>query len=151
VRYPEANLNISLFSFLIIAIGSLSCVASGYLSQKFGAKRVATIALSLSCVCCIVSPLFLFANAMAAFVIFLFIWSIAVIADSPLFSTLIAQNAPVGAKGSSLTIVNSVGFAITIVSIQLVTALRTSANAQYVYVWLAVGPVLGLVRKGNRK
>jgi len=139
------DMNVSLLSFLIIAIGSLSCVAGGYLSQKFGAKRVATIALLISCICCITSPLFLFANAMWVFIAFLFIWSIAVIADSPLFSTLIAQNASAETKGSSLTIVNSVGFAITIVSIQLVTALRISANAQYIYLLLAVGPVLGLV------
>jgi len=139
------DMNVSLLSFLIIAIGSLSCVAGGYLSQKFGAKRVATIALLISCICCITSPLFLFANAMWVFIAFLFIWSIAVIADSPLFSTLIAQNASAETKGSSLTIVNSIGFAITIVSIQLVTALRISANAQYIYVLLAIGPVLGLL------
>jgi len=139
------DMNVPLLSFLIIAIGSLSCVAGGYLSQKFGAKRVATIALLISCICCITSPLFLFANAMWVFIAFLFIWSIAVIADSPLFSTLIAQNASAETKGSSLTIVNSIGFAITIVSIQLVTALRISANAQFIYMFLAVGPVLGLV------
>jgi MFS family permease len=144
-HYPSADFNVPLLSFLIIAIGSLSCVASGYLSQKFGAKRVAALALLISCVCCVVSPLFLFANAMPAFLIFLFIWSITVIADSPLFSTLIAQNAPIEAKGSSLTIVNSIGFAITIVSIQLIAALRTSANAKYIYVLLAIGPVLGLM------
>lgn len=144
-HYPTVDLNVPLLSFLIIAIGSLSCVAGGYLSQKFGAKMVATVALLISCTCCIVSPLFLFANAMPIFIAFLFVWSIAVIADSPLFSTLIAQNAPVETKGSSLTIVNSIGFAITIVSIQLVTALRISANAQYIYVLLAVGPVLGLI------
>lgn len=139
------DMNVPLLSFLIIAIGSLSCVAGGYLSQKFGAKRVATIALLISCICCIASPLFLFANAMWVFIAFLFIWSIVVIADSPLFSTLIAQNASAETKGSSLTIVNSIGFAITIVSIQLVTALRISANAQYIYVLLAIGPVLGLL------
>lgn len=143
-RYA-AEMNVSLLSFLIIAIGSLSCVAGGYLSQKFGAKRVATAALLTSCICCVASPLCLFANAMWVFIAFLFIWSIAVIADSPLFSTLIAQNSPIETKGSSLTIVNSIGFAITIVSIQLVTALRVSANAQYIYMLLAIGPALGLI------
>jgi hypothetical protein len=87
----------------------------------------------------------LFSNASVAFIAFLFIWSMAVIADSPLFSTLVAQNAPAVSKGSSLTIVNCIGFAITIISIQLINALRTVENAQYIYVLLAVGPVLGLV------
>ncbi|GAA4092369.1 MFS transporter [Mucilaginibacter panaciglaebae] len=150
-HYPATDLNIPLLSFLIIAVGSLSCVASGYLSQKFGPKRTATIALLTSGICCVVSPLFLFANAMIAFIIFLFVWSMAVIADSPLFSTLVAQNASAETKGSALTIVNSIGFAITIVSIQLVTALRTAANAQYIYMILAAGPVLGLIALMRQK
>jgi len=75
----------------------------------------------------------------------------AVIADSPLFSTLVAQNAPAATKGTSLTIVNCIGFGITIISIQLINALRTNANAQYIYMLLAVGPILGLIAlAGNR-
>jgi MFS family permease len=144
-HYPTAGFNVPLLSFLIIAVGSISCVLSGLLSQRFGAKRVATVALLVSCICCVVSPLLIFSHAEIAFIIFLFIWSMAVIADSPLFSTLIAQNAPAATKGSSLTIVNSVGFAITIVSIQLINALRTVENANYIYMLLAIGPALGLV------
>ena len=75
----------------------------------------------------------------------MFIWSMAVIADSPLFSTLVAQNAPIATKGTSLTIVNCIGFGITIISIQLINALRTDVNAQYIYMLLAVGPILGLI------
>ncbi|MCC8426531.1 nitrate/nitrite transporter [Mucilaginibacter sp. UR6-11] len=151
-RYPTAGFNVPLLSFLVIATGSISCIASGLLSQRFGAKKIATLALFISCICCVISPLLLFNSAELAFIIFLFIWSIAVIADSPLFSTLIAQNAPAVSKGSSLTIVNSVGFAITIVSIQLINALRSAANAHYIYVLLAIGPVFGLltlIKKDN--
>ncbi|MES2377588.1 MAG: MFS transporter [Bacteroidota bacterium] len=143
-HYPTATFNVPFMSFLIIASGSLACVFSGIISQRFGAKKVATAALTISCICCLVSPALLFANATLAFIIFLFIWSMAVIADSPLFSTLVAQNAPIATKGTSLTIVNCVGFSITIVSIQLINALRMPANAQYIYMLLAVGPVLGL-------
>jgi MFS family permease len=143
-HYPAAAFNVPFLSFLIIASGSLACVFSGILSQRFGAKKIATAALTISCICCLVSPLLLFANATLAFIGFMFIWSMAVIADSPLFSTLVAQNAPVATKGTSLTIVNCIGFSITIVSIQLINALRTPGNAQYIYLLLAVGPVLGL-------
>jgi MFS family permease len=141
---PGVGFNVPLLSFAIIASGSLACVLSGILSQQFGARRVATLALSISCICCLVSPFLLNNSAVIAFIIFMFIWSMAVIADSPLFSTLVAQNAPATSKGSSLTIVNSIGFAITIISIQLINALRTADNAHYIYMLLAVGPVLGL-------
>jgi MFS family permease len=144
-HHPNAVLNTSLLSFLIIAAGSLACVVSGLVSQSWGTKRTATAALLLSCVCCLVSPLFLLHNSPTLVIIFLFIWSIVVIADSPLFSTLVAQNAPAESKGTSLTIVNCIGFSITIVSIQLLNALLNDSNARYIYVVLAAGPALGLL------
>ncbi|MGF7041820.1 MFS family permease [Mucilaginibacter lappiensis] len=144
-HHPAQSLNIPLLAFLIIVAGSISCVFSGLISQRLGAKKTAVIALCLSGICCLISPLFLFNNSVAAFIVFLFIWSLAVIADSPMFSTLVAQNAPETSKGTALTIVNCIGFSITIISIQLINALRNNANTQYIYMLLAIGPVLGLV------
>jgi MFS family permease len=147
----QAGLNIPLLSFAIIGSGSVACVLSGLLSQSFGPKKVAAVALCASGICCLVSPVFLFYNAIIPFIIFMFIWGMAVIADSPLFSTLVAQSAPAASKGSSLTIVNSIGFAITIISIQLINGLRTPANACYIYLLLAIGPILGLIAlRGKR-
>jgi hypothetical protein len=67
------------------------------------------------------------------------------VADSPLFSTMVALQAPPEIKGTALTITNSIGFAITIVSIQLVGALQPHTDARYLYLVLAVGPLLGLI------
>jgi predicted MFS family arabinose efflux permease len=50
--HPETTFNIPILSFLIIGIGGLACVLSGYLSQTFGAKRIAftsLFCLALSC------------------------------------------------------------------------------------------------------
>jgi MFS family permease len=69
----------------------------------------------------------------------------AVIADSPLFSTLVARNAPAEIKGTALTIVNCIGFAITIVSIQLVSGWVEEIGPSFIYTTLAVGPVFGLI------
>ena len=68
-----------------------------------------------------------------------------VIADSPMFATLVAQNAPVEQKGTALTIVNSIGFAITIVSIQFINWIKDLVDPQMIYVFLAIGPILGLI------
>ena len=68
-----------------------------------------------------------------------------IVADSPMFSTLIAHNAPPASKGASLTIVNSIGFAITIVSIQLINALINNENNRYIFTILAIGPIAGLI------
>ncbi len=68
-----------------------------------------------------------------------------VVADSPLFSTLVAKNAPPEARGTALTIVNSVGFSITILSIELINLLLEVLQPEYLFLFLAPGPVLGLL------
>jgi len=144
-RHPYLNFNIPLLSFLIIAAGGFSCMLSGIISNRFGAKKIATIALALSGCCCLLSPLFLYGASPFIFFSFLFFWSVVVIADSPLFSTLVANSAVPAYKGSSLTIVNCIGFSITIISIQLVGVLKSEANENYIYMLLAFGPLLGLI------
>jgi hypothetical protein len=70
---------------------------------------------------------------------------VTVVGDSPQFSTLTAQNAPRDAVGNVLTLVNCIGFAISIASIQLFVALAQSLPLWVVLPWLAIGPGLGLL------
>ncbi len=144
-QHPNHLFNVPLYSFLIIAGGGFACVIGGIISNRFGVKKIASLALGLSCACCLSSPLFILNSSAIVFISFMFIWGMAVIADSPLFSTLVAQNAVAAYKGSSLTIVNCIGFSITIISIQLIGALKTETNQQYIYTLLALGPILGLI------
>jgi MFS family permease len=144
-QHSNQAFNIPLFSFLIIAGGGLACVIGGMISKRFGVKKIATISLGLSGACCLASPLFLFNSSAMVFIAFMFVWGMVVIADSPLFSTLVAQHAVAEYKGSSLTIVNCFGFSITIISIQLIGVLKTETNEQYIYMLLALGPILGLI------
>ena len=151
VRFPQSGLNVPLLSFVIIASGGFACVASGLFSQRYGAKKLATLALLLSGLCCLASPLFLFAESALVLIAFLLVWGLVVIADSPLFSTLVAQSAPPESRGTSLTIVNSIGFSITIVSIQFITIMADTINGQYIYMLLAAGPMLGLTALWRNK
>ncbi len=150
-RFTGVYFNIPLLSFFIIGSGSLACMGSGLLSQRFSPKKIAGIALAVSGSCCLLSPFFLFQNSVTILFFFLLIWGLAVIADSPMFSTLVAQSAPAEARGSVLTIVNCIGFAITIISIQLVNTLLIHANPQYLYLLLAAGPVMGLLALFSKK
>ncbi len=145
IHHDAININIPLLSFFVIALGGVACVLGGILSQYLGVKRVASVALFLSCLCCIASPLFLFSDSAIVFISFLFFWAMVVIADSPLFSTLVAQSAPVQARGTSLTIINCIGFSITILSIQFISILSEKISPQYIYMLLAIGPALGLI------
>ena len=139
------SLNIPLLSFLVIAVGAGGCVLGGLLSQRFGAKKIATLALCLSGTCCLLSPVFLFSSSTPLLLAFLIFWGIVVIADSPLFSTLVAQNVAEESRGTSLTIVNCIGFSITIISIQLLKILSAHIDPRYIYLLLAIGPLAGLI------
>ncbi len=143
--YPGNSLDISVYSFLIIGSGGLACIAAGYLAQKFGAKNTAGTALLLSGLCCFVSPLFTIQPSPTLLICFMIFWGMVVIADSPLFSTMVAQHAKAESKGTALTIVNCIGFAITIISIQLLNLLQGLMNPVYMYMVLAAGPVFGLI------
>ena len=92
--HAEIVFNIPLLAFSIIAIGSLSCVLGGYISEKFGIKKTAFSFLLLSGICCVISPFIFQLTNEKLFICFLLFWGMVVIADSPLFSTLVAQNAP---------------------------------------------------------
>jgi MFS family permease len=144
-KNPSIIFNIPLFSFAIIGLGCLACMASGIASQHFGIKRTAAFSLSISGACCLISPLVFVNGNLPVLIIFLSIWSLFVVSDSPLFSTLIAQHALPELKGSSMTIVICIGFAITMVSIQLLSFLITEANANFIYMILALGPIFGLL------
>ncbi|AWW30911.1 MFS transporter [Echinicola strongylocentroti] len=139
------SFDVALWAFLIIGVGGIGCVFSGLLSVSWGSKRIASMALTASGCCCLISPLMFMLDIPALFLSFLLFWGVAVIADSPLFSTLIAQHAPAHIKGTALTLVNCIGYAITIFSIQLINVLMIDLDIQYVFIFLAIGPVLGLI------
>ncbi|MEM8900390.1 MAG: MFS transporter, partial [Bacteroidota bacterium] len=146
------GVNIPLWSFLIIGLGGLACVIGGYLAQEKGTEQIACLALLLSCVCCLLSPLAFIVPSKELFIAFLLFWGMVVIADSPLFSTLVAECVSPEIKGTALTIVNSIGYVITIVSIQLISIVRTLTDSRSIYLLLAIGPILGLwALRGNKR
>lgn len=145
LRQASLSLNVPLLSFGIIAVGGVACVLGGYLSERFGVRSVARCALSLSGICCLVLPVFFLLAPMPLFLALLFFWGMVVVMDSPLFSTLVAQSADPALKGTALTIVNCLGFGLTIVSIQLLSYLLEQVDLIWVYPLLAMGPLLGVM------
>ena len=135
---------VSLMSFIVIAAGGLGCVVGGLLTPRYGSARVAVFQLSVSALCCLLVPLML-AAPWWLFALWLLVWGVTVSGDSPQFSALTATNAPREVVGSVLTLVNSIGFAISAVTIQLTTALGSQFGLAVVLPWLVIGPIAGLV------
>lgn len=142
--FAENGLSVPLWSFAIIGVGSIACVVGGYLSARRGPRIMATIFLSFSGICCLLSPMVYSSGEPILFLAFLLFWGLVVIADSPLFSTMVAHNADPELKGTALTITNCIGFAITIVSIQLLGRLEPMISPAYLFLILAIGPAFGL-------
>lgn len=139
------QIDVAFWSFLIIAVGGPACVLGGYISEHLGVKKTATISILLSGLCCFISPLIFLQDSQIGVIAFLLFWGMVVIADSPLFSTLVANHAPPQLKGTALTIVNCLGFAITILSIQLVSNMTNVLSSSFLFVLLGIGPLLGLL------
>ena len=141
---PGFSLNVALWSFLIIGIGALGCVVGGLISKNVGSARVACIQLCTSGACCLLSPLF-FTAPPVLFLTFMLIWGMTVVGDSPQFSSIVASTAPRELVGSALTLVNCIGFSITVVSLLLVQWLSVRVPSSCLLVVLVSGPVAGLV------
>ncbi|MFN1835740.1 MFS transporter [Balneola sp. MJW-20] len=142
--HTGSELNVSLFSFLIIGIGALSCAIGGHLSLKKGSKKVALSSLMISGGCCLLLPL-ISGLPLIMILLLLFLWGITVIPDSPQFSTLVAKSSDPSYVATGLTIVNSIGFAITIISIQLINFSWLYFENLMVFWLILPGPILGLL------
>lgn len=130
-------------AFAVIGIGALGCFAGGQWSRRIGSARVAAAALTVSALCCALFP---FADGwtLELKLVLLLAWGAAVVADSPHFSALSARACAPEIVGSALAFQNSIGFAITMVSIQLGT--RWLGDWGPHIAWLLLpGPLLGLL------
>jgi len=143
-RLHGNEINISIWSFILISCGAVGCFLGGVVSKKSGSASVAFYQLIVSGLCCLISPLIFEFPALLFFII-LIIWGTTVAGDSPQFSTLTAQTAPKEYVGSALTIVTSIGFFITIFSIEFVNYIINYLDPKYVFILLTPGPILGLI------
>ncbi|MEZ0610666.1 MFS transporter [Fibrella sp. WM1] len=142
-HHPTQPINASLWSFGAIAAGAVGCILGGYVALRVGSERVARGLLITSGLCLLLVP-FLLDLPPFAFAMFLFIWGLAAAGDSPQFSTLVASLTPPDQRGSLITLVVSIGFLLTVLSIQLMAWLVAELGPSVWLFWLLLpGPLLG--------
>lgn len=141
--------SVSYLSFCVIAIGAVGCVLGGQWAAKKGSRQVSMVALTISGICCLLLPLMMYADVVL-FILFLLVWGMSVVADSPQLSALAAATAPVHLKGTALTALTCAGFALTIVSLMFMQYLFSLLNIpSLAFMGLAPGPILGLLALRN--
>ena len=133
----------SMWTFVLIGIGGISCAVGGLISQKLGSGTVAMASLIGSGACGLI--LWVFPEfAFWAPISFLFVWGLLLSPDSPQFSTLVAQSVAPEHCGTALTLVNGLGFGLTIVSIQVTQFASGFLSPNQFIGLLCLGPVVGV-------
>lgn len=135
--------SVEIFVFVAMGTaGALGCLLGGWGADRYGRSPAAVAALVISGVCCLISPLAFGAGATFV-VVFCVVWGASVIADSGVFSASLSEVADSRYIGTALTAQTAIGFALTVVSIQLVPILADAAGWRYALLLLAPGPIMG--------
>ena len=128
--------------FAAVAVGGAGCVVGGRLADRYGRERLTIWATAASGCCAAAIGAGAAAPGLALAVAL--VWGFTVVADSAQFSALVTELAPPHAVGTALTLQTSLGFLLTMVSIQLVPRLVAGVGWRWAFVALAAGPLLGI-------
>ena len=132
-----------LLAFGAIAAGGLGCVWGGWQADRSGRERLVNLAMAASGAACLGVGLFFGASPWLLALV-TWTWGFFVVADSAQFSTLVTELAPRHAVGTALTLQTSLGFLLTLATIQLVPQLAEAAGWRWAFAILALGPAFGI-------
>ncbi len=130
-------------AFGTIAAGGLGCVWGGLAADRIGRARVVNLAMAASGTCCLLAGPVLSAPFTVA-VLLSWVWGFFVVADSAQFSALVTEVAPSDSVGTALMLQTSMGFLLTMVTIQAVPALVEIVAWDWAFAGLALGPAAGI-------
>lgn len=142
-------------TFLLIgAAGTVGCLTAGWAADRWGRPEVAATAVAVSAGCCLASPVIPALPGPAAAAL-LTIWGVAVIADSPVYSALLADTAPPDTVGTALTTQMALGYALAVFPVLLLPLIATITGWRWAFLALAPGPLLSFsalmaLRQGAR-
>jgi MFS family permease len=134
---------LELIAFGAIAAGGLGCVWGGWAADRIGRERVTIVSMALSGACCLVVG-YAFAGPFLLLAPLVWVWGFFVVADSAQFSALVTEVAPREGVGTALTLQTSIGFLLTLATIQLVPVLVERLGWGWAFPILAAGPFSGI-------
>jgi len=146
VSFEAAGLPIRsarLAAFGIFVAGGLGSALAGIYADRFGRTRITSLALGVSGACCILVG-FVFQSPVLLTIVCL-LWGFAVVADSAQFSAAVSELADKRFVGTALQVQTSLGFLLTLVTLQLTPMLIERVGHEWAYLLLVPGPVFGIV------
>jgi len=142
---------VDLAAFAAIAVGGVGCVWGGWMADRIGRARFVNLAMAVSGSCSLAVGAF-FGQSFWILLPLVLVWGLFVVADSAQFSAMVTEVAPQQGVGTALTLQTSVGFLLTMVTIQGVPLLEESFGWGLAFPVLALGPIFGIaaIRKFDR-
>jgi len=132
-----------------IALGAtLGAVAGGLLADRWGRTTLTMTAMTISGSCALLVG-FLFGGNPMLLVLLCLVWGVTIVADSAQFSASIAELSDRALVGTMLTVQTSMGFLLTLLTIQLIPMLVDLVSWRYAFAFLAIGPVVGVIAMGR--
>jgi MFS family permease len=118
-------------------------VAAGVVADRWGRTATTSLLMALSGASAI-AAVFLTNAPLWLLTPVLFVWGITIVADSAQFSAAISELSPPEYVGSALTLQTSMGFLLTLGSIQLVPVVVDAFGWSGAFLMLAAGPAIGI-------
>ncbi len=139
----------ALVAFIAIGTGAVGCVLAGRLADVCRPRAhrprvdggLGRLRASARC--------FVYGRHPAWLVLLVAVWGFSVVADSAQFSALVSEHAPADAVGTALTLQTSLGFLLTMVTIDALPRVADAAGWQWACVLLALGPIFGTMAMGR--
>jgi MFS family permease len=128
--------------FSVIAVGAVGCIIAGLVADRVGRTTVTIGSLVVSGSCAFTAG-WLFADPSVLTALCL-VWGFAVVADSGQFSAAVSELVDPRYVGTALTVQTSLGFLLTLLTIQVIPPLVDAVGWEYVFMVLALGPAFGI-------
>lgn len=135
---------VDVVAFGTIAAGGLGCVWGGIVADRVGRERVVNLSMAVSGACCLLIG-FTLGAPFPLIALLTWVWGFFVVADSAQFSAIVTEVAPPDAVGTALMLQTSLGFLLTMVTIQAVPAIVEVVEWRWAFSVLSLGPVAGIM------
>jgi MFS family permease len=131
-------------SFTALACGGLGSVWGGWFADRRGRAITVNLSMAASGGCALLIGVF-FGGSFWVLTPLAFIWGFFVVADSAQFSAMVTESAPPEAAGTALALQTSLGFLLSMVTLQAVPEIVAAKGWPWAFPGLSIGPALGIV------
>lgn len=134
---------VDLAAFLSIAAGGAGAVWGGWMATRWGYARVVTVSMAISGITSLVIGL-AYGRSFWVLLPLAMLWGFFIVSDSAQFSAMITEVTPPHAVGTALTLQVSLGFLLTMATIQLVPVIAGAHGWRWAFAVLSLGPAAGI-------